>query len=66
MHPRKYSGLPLKNNSFFGELSRNMKQNAQYQLASLFDLPVAKQAKTKQRMSWKKFNDPEKTVIYTV
>lgn len=61
--PKKVQWFTAEDNSFFGELSRNMKQNAQYQLASLFDLPVAKQAK-KATDVMKKFNDPKNSYLY--
>ena len=61
--PKKVQWFTAEDNSFFGELSRNMKQNAQYQLASLFDLPVAKQAKQATDVM-KKFNDPKNSYLY--
>lgn len=61
--PTKVQWFTAEDNSFFGELSRNMKQNAQYQLASLFDLPVAKQAKQATDVM-KKFNDPKNSYLY--
>lgn len=61
--PKKVQWFTAEDNSFFGELSRNMKQNAQSQLASLFDLPVAKQAKQATDVM-KKFNDPKNSYLY--
>ena len=61
--PTKVQWFTAEDNSFFGELSRNMKQNAQYQLASLFDLPVAKQTKQATDVM-KKFNDPKNSYLY--